>query len=136
MRIISDFKDYYDGLARYDPDHDTLFVRTRSEHELDHRFPMLDSSLVVSFCGRFYPAWVGRREEDAAREVIVYDKESIQFNMRWFKHSLEDFFAYWTDGSQAASWLRPMGRSLWSTSTACALRLKIAGPPSWSRTSV
>lgn len=79
MRIISSFKDYYDGLCPATREETPVYLRRTAEHDtiagadpvfalatMMPRAPMnLDlRSVIVLFCGRAYPYWlrtIGRR---------------------------------------------------------------------------
>ncbi len=88
MRIKSDFKDYYDCMARYDDDHKTLFLRKRGKpekakdyfllpYEVSYRSTNRDitnigfESHLIGFCGKFYPLI----EVNHGGRKLIYDVE-------------------------------------------------------------
>lgn len=99
MRIISDFKDYYDSVMQLDQDRDLIYIRNRVDTEIKSvggalKFPISStycnySSLlfkpsltahyyVVGFCGKIYGAY-----HLVASETILGDiAEAFCFNMQ------------------------------------------------------
>lgn len=72
MRIISEYKDYYDHMQGADQDKETVFVRKRSELWADN-LNILSGSLglygsrYVGFCGKIYPYKIYRKYDKNGR---------------------------------------------------------------------
>lgn len=78
MRIISEFRDYYDGVQRFGQADDLLYLRKPSEIESPIKFPNIERSWTrnpiqwyrkfVGFCGVLYPVVYMRRWEGWGNE--------------------------------------------------------------------
>lgn len=63
MRIISDFKDYYDCIQKYDQDRETIFLRQEGGVKAVNPFKAYSVHLdghcdvnIIGFCGKVYPS--------------------------------------------------------------------------------
>jgi hypothetical protein len=113
MRIISDWKDYYDCLQRFDEDRQTLYIRDQRRVEIRSKWPFpmrgtgyerrLDRSgfstieHIIGFCGKIYPllelsCWSAgsslcrtMAEVDSYAEAHMKPIEFEQFNSNSYK---------------------------------------------------
>jgi len=93
MRIISKFKDYYDGCMMYGVDRDRVYVR--NTHELDTKlniydistypFPILrDHIEVIGFCGKLYPfinGSDGYMDHNERKNLIMYGEDIVNYEV-------------------------------------------------------
>ena len=85
MRIISKFKDYYDGAVGYDTDTSRVYVRETHMFEFDG----IDSShinfngysfniAVVGFCGKLCPVLIPYSRDSLEDKEFIYNTEQFQ----------------------------------------------------------
>lgn len=107
MRIISDFKDYYDPMAAWDDDRETTFVRNRIK-PIEVKNPGLNNYLsVIGFAGKFYPFEYETQRYSTSFDYyntvvkITYDKnlliKSLEkgWNYKRYTPLYEACFQYW-----------------------------------------
>lgn len=82
MRIISDFKDYYDGVMSHGVDHDSIWIRKSKEIKKIHsrsyyiKKVLYHDEKVIWFCGKRYKAFHFHSEEREIDEYI-YNIEQL-----------------------------------------------------------
>lgn len=120
MRVISNYKDFYDSAGFIDTS--IIFVRKQTEIEVDIPHPMSYSGItgvgVLGFCGKFYP-YIHRAYEAVVNEKtgVVIPEQHFYFysvdeyikskfwdsetRFSWRRRNLEqgyrEFFAHWKD---------------------------------------
>lgn len=85
MRIISKFKDYYDGGSAYGVDTDYCYVRTTTA--LDYvRYSGWGYFEVIGFCGQIYPL-INYSEKISSnkwkrhpKDYVLYQKEALEYD--------------------------------------------------------
>lgn len=114
MRIVTDFKDYYDCMARYDEERETIFVRNKTaqvEIKRPAGLPFMDNAgACLFFGGKFYPFHIATRTEKRSiwsylsqsykKVTFIYDKdESLARlkNSRWRYDEVVSFFDYFRE---------------------------------------
>lgn len=107
MRIKSDFKDYYDGLAAYDEDRETLFLRPSKEEFLSKEldiFPINPNILncksntnfihrrhIIGFAGKLYPLIRCEEKNQIFYDLDVY-LEHYKDTESWWKYNLKNIW--------------------------------------------
>jgi len=133
MRIISDFRDYYDCVQALGQDQDTMYLRKRAKEKLGifpfpvfwchpgSREPVGFRVAIVGFCGKIYPAlevtydWAkpsvfcySVKEVDAVVEAHCRKKEieSYRWKHQRRKRSQWKVYRYWPPRQRRAEVVR------------------------------
>jgi len=88
MRIISKFKDYYDGGSSYGIDMERVYVRETKEIEIADRF-YATRFYVIGFCGELYPFKMKNYISDPKKDTI-YDDDMFKF--KFIKYPKDDIY--------------------------------------------
>jgi len=101
VRIIGEYKDYYDGLQRHGQDQEMIYLRRKEQVETPFNLPYLSlqweskpiyaRQAVIGFCGKLYPLVQLMDNKDG----LKYTKESNVTDQLTYCFSLEevdDFF--------------------------------------------
>jgi hypothetical protein len=92
MRIISDFKDYYDCIQRIDEDRSLIYLRKKFSKELVFNnfvlpfeksaryYPISATQYIIGFCGNIYPLLIIRniRKDGEIKYICCYNINDIQ----------------------------------------------------------
>jgi hypothetical protein len=120
MRILSNFKDYYDGVGRYGQDKEIIYIRKKiypDEKIKDIKFIKLNdnhikskeyikikhhSSFLIGFCGNFYMGHVIElvtkysKEKEIIGEIkILYTQKEIdhyKLSKNWIDYNIKGCF--------------------------------------------
>lgn len=85
MRIISKFKDYYDGGAAFGVDMELMYVRKTEIIESFKQSIYLYDFHVIGFCGEIYPIvnysqrGVDQKWERSPKKYILYGEDTIKY---------------------------------------------------------
>lgn len=90
MKIISKFKDYYDGGAVYGVDEKSVYVRETKIVELSNLKIRCNKFEIVGFCGEIYLAkfnrWRRKKLRDGGHEYCEFDPKKDSY---WCEESLK-----------------------------------------------
>lgn len=79
MRIISEFKDYYDCIQRHGQDDDIVYIRKAKSFDIKLDIPKLrrhpGAKYLIGFCGKIYPCFKCGVSFDNYK--YIYDVESL-----------------------------------------------------------
>ena len=91
MRIISDFRDYYDCLQQSDQDKETLFLRNRGTQQYHKDLSTFGFDVVVGFAGKLYPGMNFPIIEGKPRKVLGW-YDNFKIRTEWNYGSTEYFY--------------------------------------------
>lgn len=129
MRIISDFKDYYDSVQRYGQDQTLMYIRETKKEKMNKSvFPELKTYLirddavsfvyykmrVIGFCGNLYPCFEMHKDyssdptyhydRDAVLAMFSDVKSKHSYGVKSTQKALKEFFDKIDQYNQTNKW--------------------------------
>lgn len=105
MRIISDFKDYYDNIGKtWDNDYDTLFIRKTSEETVElpyNYFPVrvgIRDYAIIGFAGKIY---------------IQISNVHSELNDKFLFHDIQVKDDFFYNNAKVLAWVENPPKELW-----------------------
>lgn len=123
MRIVSDFRDYYDGCQALGQDRSLVYVRKRQE--IDLKWPGSDSRkydlsrcgvdhdwVAIKFCGTIYHcAWLQNTNQSGSKKIYCYCVEDVDKFVRQNFPRDEDYEHYLNPPENRSRWPTGYSRS-------------------------